>query len=128
MAEKMNKKDLEYFRKLMESKREKLLQELGYMKEASLGKSTKEMSGDLSGYSFHMADQAADSMEQENMIRLAEREGDFFHHLNEALYRIKEGTYGICKACNKLISKERLKAVPHTTMCIKCKEADQKRR
>ena len=125
---KMNKTDLKYFEKLITEKKIKLAEELGYMQESSLGKTTKEMSGDLSSYSLHMADQASDSLEQEQNFHLAEREGQFLHHLNEAMYRIKEGTYGICKSCGNLIAKERLEAVPHTTMCIKCKSAEQERK
>ena len=126
--EKMAKADLKYFEKLINDKKTKLLEEIGYMEESSIGKSTKEASGDLSSYSFHMADQASDSGEMEHTFHLAEREGQFLHHLNEALHRIKDGSFGVCRSCQKLIAKQRLEAVPHTTMCIKCKEAEQQRK
>lgn len=128
MKEKMNKTDLKYFEKLITDKRAKVLEEMGYMEEASLKRSTKDATGDLSSYSFHMADQASDSLDMEQNFHIAERDSQFLHHLDEALYRIKEGSYGICKSCSKVIAKERLEAVPHTTMCIKCKEAEQERK
>ena len=125
---KMSAKNIAYFKNLIEKKRNKLLDELGYMQKTSLGNNIKDESGDLSSYSYHMADQASDALEKEQNFHFAQREGDFLHHLNEAMYRIKMGTYGICRTCNKLISKERLEAVPHTTMCIACKSADQERK
>jgi RNA polymerase-binding protein DksA len=125
---KMNKADLKYFEKLIKDKRSKLMDELSFMQETSLSKSTKDASGDLSAYSVHMGDQASDVEEQEHNFHLAEREGAFLEHLEQALERIKNGTYGICKKCQKLIAKPRLEAVPHTTMCISCKEAEQDKR
>ena len=123
----MNKKNLEYFKKLILKKREELYNELGYLEDASMSSTTKDQSGDLSSYSFHMADQGTDTMEREMAFNFASREGRYLYHLNEALERIEDGAYGICRTCNGEISKKRLEAVPHATQCIKCKSSEEKK-
>ena len=124
----MNKKNLKYFKILIVKKKEDLLAELGYLEEASMSSTTKDQSGDLSSYSFHMADQGTDTMEREMAFTFASREGRYLHHLNEALGRIEKGTYGLCRTCNGEISKKRLEAVPHATQCIKCKNSEEKKK
>jgi DnaK suppressor protein len=123
----MNKKDLEHFRRLINKKRNELLAELGYLETSAMSTTTKDQAGDLSSYSFHMADQGTDTMDRELAFTLASREGRFLHHLNEALERIENGTYGKCRSCAGEISKARLEAVPHATQCIKCKNAEEKK-
>ncbi|MFC1552215.1 TraR/DksA family transcriptional regulator [Candidatus Latescibacterota bacterium] len=124
----MKKKDLKYFKDLILKKKEDLYVELGYLEKSSLNTTTKDQSGDLSSYSFHMADQGTDTMEREMAFSLASREGRYLHHLNEALARIESGTYGKCRTCELDISKERLDAVPHATQCIKCKNSEEKKK
>ncbi len=123
----MNKKNLEYFKKIILKKMEELYNELGYLKDSSMSSTTKDQSGDLSSYSFHMADQGTDTMEREMAFNFASREGRYLYHLNEALKRIEDGKYGICRTCNGEISKKRLEAVPHATQCIKCKNSEEKK-
>lgn len=123
----MNKKNIEYFKKLISKKKEKLFAELGYLESSSLSKTSKDQAGDLSSYSFHMADQGTDTMDREMAFTLASREGRYLHHLNEALERIEKGTYGNCRTCGLEISKKRLEAVPHATQCINCKTAEEKK-
>ncbi len=123
----MKKKELEHFRKLIQGKKEELYAELGYLESSSMSGTSKDQAGDLSAYSFHMADQGTDTMEREMAFTLASREGRYLHHLNEALERIENGTYGVCRSCNEEISKARLEAVPHATQCIECKTAEEKK-
>ena len=118
---KFTKKELESFKKLMIKKREEVLAEVGYLKDTSMSETTKEASGDHSSYSFHMADQGTDSMEREKAFLFASRERHYVEHLNQALRRIETGEFGMCQKCTELISIERLKAVPITTQCMKCK-------
>ena len=124
----MKKKDLKYFTELILKKKETLNIELGYLENSSLNTTIKDQSGDLSSYSFHMADQGTDTMEREMAFSLASREGRYLHHLNGALARIENGTYGKCRTCELEISKERLDAVPHATQCIKCKNSEEKKK
>ncbi len=63
----------------------------------------------------------ADTVEKENLSQLAARQQKFISNLENALIRIKNGTYGVCVDTGKLINKERLKAVPHTMHSIEAK-------
>ena len=120
-----NPKEKEYYREIIENKKKELLKELGYLKESSLETTLDEYSGDYSTYSFHMADQGTDAQEREKAFMFAHREGKFLNHLNRALDRIKDGTYGYCHKCGKPIPKKRLEAVPHATLCIECKSKEE---
>ena len=72
-------------------------------------------------YSSHMADASADHTEMERAYYFIAREKKFITYLNRALNMIEDGTFGKCKKCASLISKERLEEVPHTTKCFNCK-------
>ena len=63
------------------------------------------------------------TLSKEENIKLAERQAKFILHLNNALLRIKNKTYGICRVTGKLIAKERLNLVPHATLSIEAKKA-----
>ncbi len=124
----ISKARLEELRKLLEEKRDKLLKELDYLEGSSMKATMTESSGDLTSYSYHMADQGTDAMEREKAFLFASREGRFLYHLNKALERIEQGKYGYCEECGKPIPVERLKAVPHARLCIECKTADDQRK
>jgi RNA polymerase-binding protein DksA len=124
MPKGLSKGKLKKYRKLLEEKREALLKELNYLQDASMKATITESTGDISSYSFHMADQGTDAMEREKAFLFASREGRFLYHLNQALIRIEEGSYGICHECNRLIDEDRLSAVPHARLCIECKAAE----
>lgn len=119
--------DLKYFEELIIKKREALLKELVYLKEASLDTTLADYSGNHSTYSFHMADQGTDAQEREKAFLWAHREGRFLDHLNRALERIKAGSYGLCMECGELVSRARLEAVPHARLCIRCKQDEESR-
>ncbi len=128
MAKSYSDDKLKMFRELLEEKREKLLKELEYLEGSSLKSTITDATGDISSYSFHMADQGTDAMEREKAFLFASREGRFLYHLNEALLRIDQGSYGVCEECGRLISEERLMAVPHARLCIECKSRDDARK
>ena len=67
---------------------------------------------------FKVLEEGASTLEREANARLAERQLVFINHLNAALKRIENKTYGICRVTGKLIPKERLQAVPHATLSI----------
>jgi DnaK suppressor protein len=121
----MRKRELERFEKLLVKKRDELFKEMGMLKEDNLGTTTKEATGDHSSYSFHMADQGTDAMEREKAFMLASKSGRLLYHINEALRRIQDNTYGKCVTCGKNISVQRLMAVPHARYCIECKEREE---
>ncbi len=71
---------------------------------------------------LHSLENGADSLEKENLNQLAARQSKYLKNLEDAMVRIKNGTYGVCSVTGKLISKERLRAVPHTTQSIEAKK------
>lgn len=70
---------------------------------------------------FKVLEEGATTLSKEESGRLAERQMKFIQHLQAALVRIENKTYGICRATGKLIPKERLRAVPHATLCVEAK-------
>ena len=127
MKKKLNKKDLEYYKKLIMKIKENVLDEIKCISEDTLRKSQKEASGDISGYTYHMADVASDTYDREFSLGLASNERQSLYELDDALKRIEEGTFGVCEECKSSIAKNRLKAVPFARLCVKCQEKKEKR-
>lgn len=76
---------------------------------------------------FKVLEEGATTMTKEEAGRLAQRQMKFIQHLQAALVRIENKTYGICRETGKLIPKERLRAVPHATLSIEAKETIKNR-
>ena len=121
----MRKRELAKYEKLLLAKRESLLKDIEMLKDLNLDKTTKEATGDNSHYSYHMADLATDAMEREKAFHFASKSGRLLHHIDEALLRIENNTYGKCHTCGEKISPKRLTAVPHARYCIECKEKEE---
>lgn len=111
--------ELEYFREIILRKREESQQELESL--GSYLRDSMENASDESAYSFHMADAGTDAQEREKTYMLFNRTKKYIRYLDEALVRIDNKTYGVCKATGKAISKGRLEAVPHTQLSIEAK-------
>ena len=116
---KYSSEDLKEFEALIISKMEQAQNELNILKK-SLNRSSDSGTADTSSTAKVLED-GAETMEKESLNQLAVRQQKFVTNLENALVRIKNGTYGICKESGKLISKERLRAVPHTTLSIAAK-------
>ncbi len=123
---KMSQEDLQFFKELLLKNRAKVQKNLDYLRSTVLDTTTRDASGDHSSYSFHMADQGTDAMEREKAFMFAARDEKYLKQIDDALERIENGTYGICRETGKLISKERLKAVPTTTISVEAKLAEKK--
>ena len=121
----MNKKDLEYFREILLKKREEIVKNMEYLKSV-LNSTSQEASGDHSAYSFHMADQGTDAMEREKAFLFISRDEKYLKQIEAALERVNNGTYGICRVTGKEIGKERLEAVPTTTISYEAKVQAEK--
>ncbi len=121
----MKKKELEKYEGLLLAKRTEILEELGLLKKTGMDSTIKEASGELSSYSTHMADQGTDSFEREKSFQLASKSGRLIYHIDEALRRIRDKSYGKCQECGGEISAARLEAVPHARLCIACKEKEE---
>jgi len=105
-------KELEKYRQLLIKRKLDIIGDIKAIEESNLSKSQKESSGDLSGYSLHMADMASDNYDREFYLGLADDERERLRKIDEALQRIKEKTYGICLESGKPINKKRLDVVP----------------
>ncbi len=119
-------KDIAYFEKRLLEERKRVLKELGHHGE-TFGANAQEADGDLSSYSFHMADQGTDAMEREKAFLFASQEGRFLWHIDEALRRLYRSpeTFGRCHSCGRNIAFERLDALPHARFCIDCKQREE---
>ena len=127
----MNKRQLAHLEKRLLEERGRVMKELGHYGE-SFSSTLQGADGDLSSYSFHMADQGTDAMEREKQFLFASQEGRYLWHVNEALRRLYRSpkTFGKCHDCGEAIGFDRLDALPHARLCIKCKakEEDEKQR
>ncbi len=125
-AKGMNKKNLQHFEKRLLEERRRVLKELGHYDE-TVGSTPQSADGDLSSYSFHMADQGTDAMEREKAFLFASQEGRFLWHIDEALRRLYRApdTVGTCHHCQQEIAYERLDALPHARFCIECKQREE---
>jgi len=121
------KKDLGEFKKIILKKKEEVLDGIKHISDDTLNKSQKDAAGDISGYTYHMADVATDTYDREFSLGLASSEREALYELDDALKKIDEGTFGICESCKLIIAKIRLKAVPNARLCIKCQEKKEKR-
>lgn len=127
MKNKYSKKDLTAFKKLLLKQKEQIIDGIKHISEDTLKKSQKDAAGDISGYTYHMADVATDTYDREFSLSLASSDREALYELDDALKRIEEGTFGVCESCKSLIAKTRLKAVPGARLCIKCQEKKEKR-
>lgn len=121
----MRARELERYKKLLLKKRRELFDEMGIAMKDNFSSTLKEASGELSSHTYHMADQGTDAMNRELAFMYASKSGRLIYHIDEALRRIEDGSYGKCHTCGRQINPERLKAVPHARFCIECKSAEE---
>jgi DnaK suppressor protein len=122
----MTKKSLQHFEKRLMGERSRVLKELGNYNE-TFDSTPQSADGNLSAYSFHMADQGTDAMEREKAFLFASQEGRFLWHIDEALRRLYRSpeAFGKCHNCAQEIAFERLDALPHARYCIECKQREE---
>jgi len=111
--------DLTEFRELIQRKLESAKKELAYLQGLITRKD--EMGGDNDDARYMTMEDGSMSMEREQLSQMASRQITFIDHLEKALMRIENKTYGICRVTGKLIDKARLRAVPHATLSIEAK-------
>jgi len=127
VKKKFSKKDLVYFKKLILKRKEEIVEQINHISEDTLKKSQKDAAGDISGYTYHMADIATDTYDREFSLGLASNERKLIYEIDDAVKKIEDGTYGICEGCKNLITKTRLKAIPYARRCLKCQEKTEKK-
>ena len=112
--------DLEEFKTLILDKLSKAMKDYELLKAAitnASGNDTEDTSP-----TFKILEEGAATLSKEEAGQLAQRQLKFIQHLQAALVRIKNKTYGICRETGQLIPKERLRLVPHTTLSIEAKQ------
>lgn len=115
--------ELAEFKVILQEKLDSAKSELTYLQE-QINRSSDV--GDDSDTKFSGLEDGTATMEREYLNQMASRQIQFIQHLEKAMVRIENKTYGICRETGKLISKERLKAVPHATLSIEAKNAQSK--
>ena len=123
MAEKTTytKDELTEFRQLILNKIESAQDDLDVLRAATANDS--DNGTEDTSPTFKQFEEGSSTLSKEENIKLAERQAKFIRSLNNALIRIENKTYGICRVTGKLIAKERLKLVPHATLSIEAKNA-----
>lgn len=111
-------KDLAEFKEILMTKLDKARKELEFYQE--------QIRSETDDNRFNNLEDGTSTLERESLNQMASRQIKFIQHLEKALVRIENKTYGICRETGQLIAKERLKAVPHATLSIEAKLAKQK--
>ena len=102
--------------------RDALLKKRGELLAGSAAKPLQWTMENNSGRQGDMADQAAGNNEVHIQLKLKQTDAKILQAIEEALYRMEKGTYGICRDCGEEIAPARLNAIPWTRVCITCKE------
>lgn len=112
--------ELNEFRELIQGRLEAARKELGFL-QGLITRKDEAGTEDTENRYMNMED-GSGAMEREQLAQLASRQIQFINHLEKALIRIENKTYGICRVTGKLIDKARLRAVPHATLSIEAKK------
>ena len=108
--------DLEEFASIIKESKEEAMDELRMLKERLEDLTSSDVAEESMIYSMHMAEQGSEAQEKEKTYAQIQRIQEYLKKLEDAMDRIKNKTYGICRVCGCLIAKARLKAVPITTL------------
>ena len=122
----MTEDDYKEFEERLQDERRKVLKEMGHLETTVLKVNPRDSAGDLSAYSFHMADAGTDAMEREKAFMFASTEGRLLMEVDEALRRLFRGEYGRCESCGSAIARARLELVPYARLCVPCKEKEER--
>ena len=112
-------KDLAEFKELILLKKERAEEDLALLK--SIFKNDSDNGTDDTSPTFKAFEEGSETMSKEANVQLAIRQEKFIRDLKNALFRVENKTYGVCRVTGKLIDKERLKLVPHATLSIEAK-------
>lgn len=115
----LSQKDLKRFKKTLEDSRQALLDNARKTMELESNFDTDDLPDEI--------DQASSEYAQSMVFRLRDREKFLLRKIEKALARIEDGTFGTCERCEEAISAKRLEARPVTTLCIRCKEEQEKK-
>lgn len=114
----LTKKELKYFKELLEKQKTDLLQVANRTKEEEIAMDPDDLPDDL--------DVATSEINQSITLRLRDRERFLITKIDKALAQIDDGTFGVCEECGDPIGFKRLEVRPVTTLCIRCKEEQER--
>lgn len=114
----MKKTDLKKFKKILDDRREEIIQQAGNVSEPLYSFKEEDLLDEV--------DLASSESDQNMNIRLRDRERTLLKKIDKALKKIEDGIYGVCESCGEEISAKRLEARPVTDLCIRCKEEQEK--
>ena len=117
--------ELEEFRQIINEKLEKAYRDYDLLKASIMNTDGNDVTD--TSPTFKVLEEGASTLSKEEAGQLAQRQMKFIQHLQAALVRIENKTYGICRETGKLIPKERLRAVPHATLGIDAKVDGRKK-
>lgn len=120
----LGKRELAEFRRLLHAERDRLTEELEAIEEhlPEVEQVSVEASG---GYDEDLADVASDTFEREKGFAIENSVQELLEQVEEALDRMKDGTYGTCEVCGQQIHPDRLRALPYARLCINCKAREE---
>jgi DnaK suppressor protein len=123
---KMEKKQLELFKKSLLKIKEDIVHDIKNMNSVN-SVDNKDVMGDISGHALHMADVATDMYDREFTLGLASNDREILNKIEDALKRLGDKSFGLCIRCKKPITLARLKAIPYVETCLKCQEQLEKK-
>ncbi len=115
---KLTAKELKEYRQRLLNLRDQVVDGISFLSGDNLNRSQRDASGDLSGYSLHMADQGTDNYDREFALNLVSSEQDILYEIDEAIRRIDSGKYGICELTGEPIERARLKVIPYARYSV----------
>ncbi|MGI6097515.1 MAG: TraR/DksA C4-type zinc finger protein [Dethiobacteria bacterium] len=121
----MKRTELDYFVSVLNNKKQKLKREKETAEGLEKRKSLRDSTAELSPVDNHPADLGSENYERSKDISLHEKNKRLLQSIDDALLRIADGTYGICRRCGEEIPRERLEAVPETEFCRPCRELEE---
>ena len=127
-AKGLSKRQIEHFKAKLLAEKNRVLEEMNELQQSNLKTSISDAAGENSRYSYHLGDVASLSYGREFSMGLAERQQKYLEEIDEALQRIEDGVYGICKVTGETIAVERLEEVPVAKYSVKGKEMLERRK
>jgi YteA family regulatory protein len=121
------REQIEDYRRWLLEERDKMMARADGIEEDGLGESLGNSTGELSTYDQHPADVASEVFERSKDFALREDARLKIRAIEDALRKMEQGVYGSCDVCGTAIPEERLEALPYTTLCARCKSAEEDR-
>jgi len=128
LQSKLSDVELQAYKGRLLALRSRIRGDVSTMTDGALSQSRSEAAGDLSAMPLHMADIGTDNFEQEQTLSFIQSDSKILDHIEEALVRIKDGSYGTCETCGKTIPKVRLNVLPYAADCVHCVEQSHQER